>query len=311
MRNAFIKGLLELAVDPKLMVITADLGYGLFEKFAEQFPAQYLNVGVAEQNMMGVATGLALEGYTVFTYSIGNFASFRCLEQIRNDVCYHDVNVNMVVSGGGFSYGALGMSHHATEDLSIMRALPQVTIIAPCDPWEAYHATIALANRPGAGYLRLEKSSSQFNHANGEVFEIGKSRILKDGTDITLIATGSMVTEALQSAKLLSSYDISARVISLHTIKPIDKAAIQKAALETKRIITLEENTIEGGMGSAIAEFCLENNLPLKLFYRIGMRDSFSSIVGSQQFLRQYYGLDSNAIVSKVTEYLTQKSHLV
>lgn len=299
MRNAFIRGITDLASqNPKLFVITADLGFGVFEPFIERFPKQYLNVGVAEQNMMGVATGLALEGYTVYTYSIGNFPTLRCLEQVRNDACYHDANINIVVSGGGFSYGPLGMSHHATEDLAILRALPNMVVTAPATPWEAFEATKALATQPGVGYLRLEKNTPNQENETQEIFTLGQARQLREGNDITFIATGGITMEALLAAETLcTEHGLSARVISMHTIKPIDKVAIQRAAIETGGIITIEEHTVEGGLGSIVAEICLENQFPVKKFYRVGLRDTFSSIVGSQQYLREYYHMDANAII--------------
>ena len=146
MRDAFVRALEELAEEnSNLFFITADLGFGVFDNFEEKFPKQYLNIGVAEQNMIGVATGLALEGRDVFVYSIANFSTFRCLEQIRNDAAYHNVNITIVSSGGGFTYGSLGMSHHATEDIGIMRAIPNITVVAPTSPWETYHATKKLS----------------------------------------------------------------------------------------------------------------------------------------------------------------------
>ena len=158
MRDAFVKKLTELArEDSDIMFLTGDLGFGVFDDFEKEFPTQYLNVGVAEQNMTGIAAGLGLEGKKVFTYSIANFSTLRCLEQIRNDAAYHEVNLTVVSSGGGFTYGALGMSHHATEDLAIMRALPDVTVLAPSPTWEAYHATKAITETSGVGYLRIEK----------------------------------------------------------------------------------------------------------------------------------------------------------
>lgn len=176
MRDSFLKSLTLLAKeDANVMLLTADLGFGVFESFADSFPDQYLNVGVAEQNMTGIATGLALEGKTVFTYSIGNFPTLRCLEQIRNDACYHEVNVNIVSTGGGFSYGALGMSHHTTEDLSIMRALSGVTVIAPCNGWEAEHATVQVAKQPGVSYLRIDKTSVDEDQTTDEKYKIGKA----------------------------------------------------------------------------------------------------------------------------------------
>ena len=174
MRDAFLKKITELAaIDKDVVLLTADLGFGVFENFESKFPGQYFNVGVAEQNMTGLAAGLALEGKKVITYSIGNFATLRCLEQIRNDGCYHDLNITIVASGGGFSYGSLGMSHHTTEDIAILRALPAMSVVAPGTAWEAGEATEALIKSNGVGYLRLDKTVADENSTH--LFSLGGS----------------------------------------------------------------------------------------------------------------------------------------
>jgi len=299
MRDAFVKTLHELAsTDPNIMLITADLGYSVFESFEDKYPKQYLNVGVAEQNMIGVASGLALEGRKVFIYSIGNFPTLRCLEQIRNDACYHELNINIVTSGGGFSYGGLGMSHHATEDLSIMRALPEVTVIAPSTAWEVSEATKTLYKKEGVGYIRLDKSKVDSIVIPNIDFHLGKSNLLRKGDDITLIGAGGVVEEAIKAAELLSKEGIECRILSLCTIKPIDMESIRKACEETGGIITIEENNIAGGVGSAVAEVCMDNGFQPKNFKRIGLKDQYSVVVGSQSYLRSYYRIDSDEIIS-------------
>lgn len=306
MRDSFLKSLTLLAQnDANVMLLTADLGFGVFEDFAESFPNQYLNVGVAEQNMTGIATGLALEGKTVFTYSIGNFPTLRCLEQIRNDACYHDVNVNIVTTGGGFSYGALGMSHHTTEDLSIMRALSNITVIAPCNGWEAEHATLQMAKQSGVSYLRIDKSSADDAQSVNEEYLIGHARKIREGNDLSLICIGGIATEALLAAETLSKEGIDCRVVSMHTIKPLDYKMIADCVNETDGIITVEENTILGGLGGAVAEYCLENKLIPNAFKRIGLNDTYSSIVGSQEYLRSKYDMDAAAIVKAVRDLRT------
>lgn len=308
MRDAFVRRLTEIAAsDPRVMLLTGDLGFGVFEEFAHQLPKQFLNVGVAEQNLTGLATGLALEGRIPFTYSLANFPTLRCLEQIRNDACYHHANVKIVAMGGGFSYGALGMSHHATEDLSILRALPDITIVAPADDWEASEATAALVDTPGTGYLRLDKSSAGLTQHPGEKFEIGKARRLREGNDITLISTGGILVETLKAASLLADQGIDCRVVSFHTLKPLDRESLIDAVRYTGGIITIEEHTVVGGLGGAIAEFCLESAIIPQIFYRIGLRDGFSSIVGSQEYLRSRYEMDAPQIATKVMELLRQR----
>ena len=301
MRDAFVSRLMDLAArDPRIFLITGDLGFGVLTKFQERYPRQFLNAGVAEQDMTGLATGLALEGRVVFTYSIANFPTLRCLEQIRNDACYHGAAVKIVAIGGGFSYGSLGISHHATEDLAIMRALPDLTVVAPSDRWEAAEATAALAGWPGTCYLRLDKSGAPDTHEHGEHFEIGLARTVRKGEDITLISSGGILGEALAAAEDLGSRGIRCRVLSMHTVKPMDVQAVECACNETGGIITIEEHTVDGGMGGAVAELCMDRGLRPGVFRRIALRAGFSAIVGSQEYLRKRYGLDRKAIAREV-----------
>jgi len=289
------------ASDARVFLVTGDLGFGVLTGFAQRRPNQFLNAGVAEQNMTGVATGLALEGRTVFTYSIANFSILRPLEFIRNDAAYHDANVNVVAVGGGFSYGPLGISHHATEDLAIMRSLPGVTVVSPCCDWEVSQAVPALAAAPGTAYLRLDRSSAGNTRLPGERFAIGVIRKLREGTDITIAATGGILAEVLQAVAALSDVGISARVLSVHTVKPLDVGALIAAANETGGLLTVEEHSVDGGLGGAVAEALLEVGAVPKVFRRIGLRAGFSAIVGSQGYLRRVYGLDASAIVGEAT----------
>lgn len=307
MRDHFIKQLHALAEnDPKIMLITGDLGFGVFNQYREERGSQFLNAGVAEQNMTTIATGMALEGYKTFTYSIGNFPTLRCLEQIRNDAAYHGANVNVISIGGGFSYGSLGISHHATEDLAIMRSLPDVTSVAPCGHWETMEATKAIAALPGTCFLRLDKDFGDDSPRNGETFELGKARILREGQDCSIIVCGGILSEAQKAAEKLSEAGIETRIISMHTIKPFDSASVIKAALETGAIVTLEEHTLHGGLGSAVAESLLDAGVSPKRFLRIGLEAGFSSIVGSQSYLRSRYKMDCDSIFSRITDLLKQ-----
>jgi transketolase len=302
MRDAFVASLTTLAEhDPRIFLITGDLGFGVLDTFARTRPHQFLNAGVAEQNMTGLAAGLALDGRIVFTYSIANFPTLRPLEQIRNDAAYHDANVNVVAIGGGFSYGALGISHHATEDLAIMRALPGVTVVAPGDDWETEHAVPALAAVSGTTYLRLDKSSAGRTDRPGERFELGKARRLRDGSDLTLVVTGGILGVALAAAdELRDRHDVHCRVLSMHTIAPLDADALLAAARETGGVVTVEEHTVHGGLGGAVAETLLEAGAGPRVFHRIGLRAGLSSVVGSQDYLRSAYGLDLPAIAATV-----------
>lgn len=303
MRDAFIAELTALAkADPSVMLITGDLGFGVLTDYAEQFPDQFLNAGVAEQNMTGLACGLALEGHKVYTYSIANFTTLRPLEQIRNDVCYHDADVTLVSVGGGFSYGQLGMSHFATEDLAILRALPNMEVIAPVDPWETTVLTRQMAARPGPKYLRLDKGSAGTSE---EPVELGKIRKIRDGQDVTLIGIGAIVSEALSAADTLAQQGIQARVLAVHSLKPLDTQVILDAARETGGVITVEEHNIIGGLGGAVAETCLEGGVMPKFFRRLGLQDQYPSVVGDQNHLRAAYKMDAHAIVETVLKART------
>jgi transketolase len=294
MRNAFISRLTQLAeANPELVLVTGDLGFGVFDEFKARYPDQFLNAGVAEQNMTAVATGMAMEGLTTFTYSIGNFPT------LRNDTFYHDANVTVVSVGGGYSYGQLGMSHHATEDLSILRALPGVTICAPASRWETVKAVDALIEAPGAGYLRLERAGT-FEDDGGPPFELGKARELRSGDAMTLIGIGGVMSEVVAAADALAADGISCRVLSMHTLRPFDADAVVAAAGETGGIVTVEENTVLGGLGGAVAEVCLEADTRPRAFKRLGIADRFTSAVGDQQYLRELAGIDRVSIARQV-----------
>lgn len=301
MRDHFIKKLTELAEqNPRITLVTGDLGFGVFDEYRERFPKQFINAGVAEQNMTGLATGLALEGRIVFTYSIANFSTLRCLEQIRNDACYHGANVKVVSIGGGFSYGQLGISHHATEDLAIMRSLPDITVVSPCGYWETMEATEAIINHPGTCYLRLDKSSGDDARKGDEQFKIGKARILCEGDDCAIIVTGGILEEVWEAVSMLKLQGIQPRIISAHSIKPFDSGTVLQACRDTGKIITVEEHSIHGGLGSLMAETLLDHGVLPDKFLRIGLEAGFSSIVGSQKYLRRQYGLDAESISKRI-----------
>lgn len=305
MRSAFINSLIRLAAcDERIMLITADLGFGVVELFARQFPRRFINTGVAEQNMTGIAAGLALSGKIVFTYSIGNFSTLRCLEQIRSDICYHSANVKIVAVGGGLAYGPLGASHHATEDIALMRALPGMTVLAPGDPLEAHKATEALACRPGPAYLRLGRAGELVTHPPRINFTIGKAVQLMDGGDISLISTGAMLCETVAAAETLRHRRIHARVLSMHTIKPVDEIAILAAARDTTAILTIEEHSIIGGLGGAVAEVLAERAPRPVAFRRLGLPSQFTSLVGSQLYLKDAHSLSSKGIVDAALDLI-------
>jgi transketolase len=299
-RDAFVRALSELAdSDPSIVLVNGDLGFGVLNDFIGKRPRQYINAGVAEQNMTAIACGMALEGARAYTYSIANFTTLRCLEQLRNDVCYHDANVTAVSIGGGFSYGQLGMSHFATEDLAILRALPNMTVVAPSDPWQAFELTKQLHARGGPTYLRIDKDKAGLPEDAAAV-TLGKARQVRDGSDAVIFSIGAILGEALAAAQTLSESGISVRVIDIHTLKPFDAEAVVAAASECGVVVTVEEHNIVGGLGAAVAEACLEAGAGVSAFRRIGLRDEFPSVVGDQKYLRARYGMDADSIAKAV-----------
>jgi transketolase len=300
MREAFVRALSDLAEqDDRIMLVNGDLGFGVLSDFIERFPDQYVNAGVAEQNMTAIACGMALTGARAYTYSIGNFPTLRCLEQLRNDVCYHDCDVTVVAIGGGFSYGQLGVSHFATEDLAIMRSLPGMTVVVPSDPWQANALTRQLHARGGPAYLRIDKGEAGLNA--GPV-ELGKARQVRDGCDAVIFASGAILSEAVGAADILALEGLAVRVLDVHTIKPLDIDGIAIAARDCGHVFTLEEHVVTGGLGSAVAETCAEARLSLSSFRRLGVPDSFPDVVGDQAYLRAHYGLDAKSVAQAIRQ---------
>jgi len=305
MRNAFLSELHDLArEDSRIVFITGDLGFGVVEGFMKELPDQFVNAGVAEQNMTGMAAGMALSGKIVFTYSIANFPTLRCLEHIRNDVCYHDADVKVVSVGGGFAYGSMGATHHATEDLGVMRLLPNMVVVAPGDPVEARAATRAVVAHSGPCYLRLGKAGEPVVHDQPIDFELGKAIVVREGSDATLISTGGMLPSALRVAASLAGEGVELRVLSMHTLKPLDDEAVLRAASETRALVTLEEHSVIGGLGSAVAELLAESIDVRTYFKRLGVPSRFSPRVGSQEYLLAENGLEASSIQGAIIDLL-------
>ncbi len=303
MREAFVKTLIEIASEDKnVFLVTGDLGFGVLQPYWEKLPEQFINAGIAEQNMTGLAAGMALEGKIVFTYSIANFPTLRCVEQIRNDCAYHNANVKIVSIGGGFVYGPLGMTHHATEDLAIMRALPDVTVLAPGDLVEAEAATRAIYKLRGTCYLRLGRGGEKRIHDSIKNFQIGKAIKIKDGFRVAIFSTGAIFDEVIEAEAQLQKLGIRPGLYTFPTVKPIDRNAIKHCAHKYDLIVTVEEHNIVGGFGSAVSEVLAELSNKSAKIVKIGLNDCYSSIVGTQQYLRNYYGINSAKIVATVKE---------
>lgn len=304
MRTTFVNTVIELAKkDKNVEIVTGDLGFGVLKPFWEAVPDQFVNAGIAEQNMITLSAGMALEGKTVFAYSIGNFPTLRCVEQIRNDCAYHGANVKVVCVGGGFVYGSLGMSHHATEDISVMRALPGVAVFAPGDAMEAAAVTKAIAAYPGTCYLRLGRGGEKRIREELVDFQIGKAIPVQQGTEVAILATGAIYEEVELACRLLEERGIHPTVYTFPTVKPLDEQTVIRCAENHRLIVTCEEHNIVGGFGGAVAEVLAEHPGKAKLL-RIGMDDRYCVHVGDQKYLRKQYGMDGETICRRILEKL-------
>jgi transketolase len=301
-RDSFIRKLTELAlVDDKIFLLVGDLGYGVVEDFASRFPNRFLNTGISEQNMMGVAAGLAKSGYKVYVYSIANFPTMRCLEQIRNDVAFHDLDVTVVAIGAGFGYGTLGYSHFAVEDLAVLRALPNIKIFSPSDPYELEVTLGKIRSIPGAKYLRLGK--------NGEV-SLGSSsltspleaRELRSGSELIVLSTGGISHEVIKAIDSLE--DVNRFKVAHFTVPSLQYETLESLDIQSfNRILTVEEHCLDAGFGSFILEY-LEIQQVLKPVKRIGIPRNFNFQVGDQEYLRKLAGLDSESISLEILKFL-------
>lgn len=304
MRDAFIARLTEKAAeDSTVNLIVGDLGFGVVTDFAEAFPAQFLNAGVAEQSMIGIASGLASAGRKVFCYSIANFPTMRCLEQIRNDVCAHGFDVTIVSVGAGLAYGTLGYSHHAVEDLAVMRAFPGIRIYSPCDPQEVTAAVDEICVTPGPAYLRLGKNREPNLHASVPLLGAGEPLSLREGSDVTVFAAGAIAAVALEAADTLENTGVSVRVMSVPRIKPLNVPALIEAAAGTRAVVTLEEHSVIGGFGSAVLEGLSAAGARLPVL-TLGLRDEKSWTIGSQEYLRDLGGLSAAEVAERIRSYL-------
>jgi transketolase len=284
-RNETIAALTEYArAHDDVMLLTADLGYSVLEQFADTLPLQYANVGVCEQAMLGIAAGLALSGRRVVVYSIGNFPTLRSLEQMRNDVCYHNLPVTIVAVGGGLAYGAQGYTHHAVEDLGIMSMLPNMTVVCPADPYEATALLPQLLERRKPAYLRLGRSGEPDIHQPGAAVALDRAITMREGTDVALLATGPILGRALAAAEALAKRGISASVTSFPTLLPLDEEALRSIAVIHRAILTIEEHSISGGFGSRVADVLMQAGLAPR-FGKYGVTDALRGQVGSQSWL--------------------------
>jgi len=299
MRTVFIETLIELAKkDKNIYLLTGDLGFSVLEPFAKEFPKRFINCGVAEQNMMGVAAGLALSGKKPYVYSIIPFLTMRCFEQIRNDVCYQNLDVKIIGVGSGFTYGPLGATHHALEDIAILRTLPNMMILCPADPVEARELTLQSYKIKKPTYTRLAKKGGIL-HKNKLNIQLGKPSVLSQGSDGLIIASGVQASFCLEIAGELKKNGQRFKIISLHTLKPIDKKTLFRETKGIKKIFTIEEHSVIGGLGAALAEILAESGWQGK-FKIIGVPDEYAPCVGDSDYLRKMYSLDKENIIKEI-----------
>ncbi|MBF0515707.1 MAG: transketolase [Nitrospirae bacterium] len=307
MRNAYIDALYELAgSDERILALVADNGAIVYDKFRAAYPARFINFGIAEANMVSVAAGLASCGKVPFAYTIASFLTMRAFEQIRNDVCMQRMNVKLVGIGSGFVYSNLGPTHHATIDMSIMRPLPGMTVFSPCGPLESKKITKEAARIDGPVYIRLSVGGSPEIYESDYEFEMGRGVTLRDGGDAAIFTTGSITAEVMKAHAELQARGIHARVINIHTIKPIDEEIIIEGAENTGAVITVEEHSIIGGLGSAVAEVLAEHGIRTK-FKRIGLNGVFAEGYGTYDDVKALNGLSAGDIVRETVGCLNRK----
>jgi transketolase len=302
MRNAFADELTKLGNDdPRVVMLSGDIGNKLFDKFRAAHPKRFFNCGVAEQNMMGVASGLAMSGLRPIAYTITPFVTTRCLEQIRTDACYHDVPVMVVSVGAGLAYAGLGPTHHACEDISFLRSIPNMVVICPGDALEVRAAMRAALKQDRPVYIRMGKKGEPVVHkAVPANFAIGKALVVSEGRDVALLSTGNMLPEAIEAAEALHATGISAEVVSFHTVKPLDAQYLKAAFAKFKLVASIEEHSLIGGFGSAVAEWIVDNRIAPRHFIRVATPDAFFKLSGEQEFAREKLGLRGHQIADRV-----------
>ena len=303
MRNAFADELLHAAqTNPNIVMLSGDIGNRLFDKYKQQFPDRFYNCGVAEANMTSIAAGLALSGMRPITYTIASFNTTRCLEQIKFDIAYAKLPVVIVGVGAGLSYASLNASHHSIEDIACLRAIPNLTILCPCDAHEVRSALNAALEHDGPTYIRLGKKNEPQVHDTQPSFNIGESITVKQGTQICILATGTILPEALAAANTLEQEGISVQVVSFHTVKPLDTNCLKNVFKQFNVILAIEEHNMNGGMSSAVSEWLTDTSslTSYNKFIRMGIDDTFMYSAGEQEFARQHYGLTETDIIDKI-----------
>jgi len=289
---------------PDLIALTADLATSTkIGRFGKKFPERFINVGIAENSLFGMAAGLAMAGLKPVVSTFAVFTSLRCAEQVRTDICYQNLNVKIIATHAGISFGQAGSTHHCTEDLAVMRSFANMTVIAPADGFETGNALVAAMDWPGPVYMRIGRGFEPPVHKDQNYpFEIGRAITMRDGKDVTLIGCGVGVLQAMRAAEVLDGQGLSARVLDMHTVKPINREAVISAVKDTRRIVTIEDHNIYGGLGTAVAEVIVASGKACA-FRKLGVPDCFS-IVGYPEDLYHHYGFDADGIVATVSELM-------
>jgi transketolase len=309
MRNAFAAEITALAAeDKRVVLLSGDIGNRLFDDFKVRAPGRFFNCGVAEANMMGVAAGMAMSGLRPVAYTITPFVTTRCLEQIRVDVCYHHVPVIIVGTGSGLSYASLGATHHSCEDIALLRSLPHMTVVCPADAAEVRQALRAALAYDDPVYIRIGKKGEPVVHKEPPQFQIGKGIVVRPGTEVCLLSTGNVLPLVMRAAEALASQGASAEVVSLHTVKPLDDDLLADAFTRFEVVVTVEEHSLLGGLGGAVAEWLADRPGQKARLLRVGTADAFIHEAGDQEYARRYFGLTPESIAARVLGTLSGRS---
>lgn len=308
MRDAFAAEITALAEkDSSVVLLSGDIGNRLFDPFKKKFPDRFFNCGVAEANMISLAAGMAMSGLHPYVYTIDSFVTYRCYEQIRVDLCYHNVPVVIVGVGAGLGYASLGPTHHACEDIAVLRVLPNMKVVCPADPLEVRLATAAALPEKGPVYLRLGKKGEPTLHKTPPSFQIGKAIVMEEGKEVCLLSTGNILPVVLEAAALLKSKGVTARVVSFHTVKPLDETLLADVFARFPIVATIEEHSLVGGFGSAVAEWVADHPEQKGRLCRIGTPDRFFEVAGEQEYAREHFDLTAGPIAEKLL-YLSRGS---
>jgi len=306
MRFAAIEAIYEAALkNQNIYFITGDLGHAYEEEFKQNLSKQYLNTGLSEQNMIGVAAGLALTGKKVFAYSIVPFVTMRGYEQIKTDICYQNLDVNLIGIGGGFAYGKFGNTHCSIEDIAVMRVLPNMKVLCPANPKDTKDLTRQIIERSGPSYIRIGRGKEPLPTTPFKV-SFGKGHIVRKGTDISIFSCGTALIEAEKAAETLERRGISVEVVHMHTVKPLDEKLIVEKVKKRKAIFTVEDHNIMGGLGGAVAEIISEHSTKKIVFKRFGVKDKYMKFIGDEDFMRNMHGYSAAKISRYIFNTLSQ-----